>query len=140
MSWALTIQSTGRKPANAGSRRLLQALDHMDDNDRLSPEDFPAIYTAVTRMRRRSLFAAVVGGFLFSVLCGVLMYFVPKASTGFLALALGFSTWLVFGLPLTLYWLRHWRSIDKQLHVVERQVRAGEAVYGSRAIFHGRMV
>ena len=26
MSWALTIQSTGRKPASAGSRRLLQAL------------------------------------------------------------------------------------------------------------------
>lgn len=112
----------------------------MDDNDRLSPEDFPTVYAAVTRMRHRSLFTAVAGGFFFSVLCGVLMYCVPKSSTAGVALALGFFTWLVFGLPLTLYWLRHWRSIDKQLRAVERRVRAGEAVYGSQVNFHGRMV
>lgn len=106
----------------------------MDSSDRLTLQDLADTRRVVARMRSRSLLAAGVGGILFSVLIAVLWLWRRPAEGGVAVLLAGIS-WLIFGLPLLIHWLRHWRRIQLRLRNVEEQVRSGRAVYGSQVQF-----
>jgi membrane protease YdiL (CAAX protease family) len=106
----------------------------MESSDQLVPEDLEAVGIAVARMRRRSLLAAALGGVVFSVVVFLLwLWLHPRElqAAAFLALA----TYICFGLPLFVHWLRHWRKIERKLSDVTDRVKAGEIVYGSQVSF-----
>lgn len=85
-------------------------------------------------MCRRTIFAAILGGFLFSLVCGALMYFRSGHDMG-AALVLGALAFIFLGGPLTLHWWKHYNSIFKELDITSRRIQAGEAVYGSQVSF-----
>ena len=109
-------------------------LGHMDSSDRVSLEDLAEVRQVVSVMRRRSLVAAAAGGLIFSALAvAAWLWLHPGelSAAAFLAVA----TYLLFGLPLLVHWVRHWRKIRRRLAEVELQARAGEVVYGSQVQF-----
>lgn len=85
-------------------------------------------------MRSRSILAAGVGGVIFSafVVAASLWRRPGEVST---AIFLAAVTYLLFGLPLLVYWVRHWRRIYQRIADVELRVQAGEVVYGSQVQF-----
>ena len=106
----------------------------MDSSDLLTLQDLADTRRAVARMRSRSLLVAGVGGILFSVLIAVLWLW-RHPTEGSVAVLLAGISWLIFGLPLLIHWLRHWRRIQLCLRSVEEQVISGQAVYGSQVRF-----
>lgn len=106
----------------------------MDSTDRLTLQDLADTSRVVARMQSRCLLAASVGGILFSILVAVLWLWVYPTELG-IAIPLAGITWVAFGLPLLIHWLRHWRRVQMRLRSVEEQVRAGQVVYGSQVQF-----
>ncbi|AER55001.1 hypothetical protein DSC_01740 [Pseudoxanthomonas spadix BD-a59] len=107
----------------------------MDSSDRVSLEDLAEVRRALSVMSRRSLIAATAGGLIFSALAVVAWLWLHPGEPS-TAVFLAVATYLLFGLPLLVRWLRHWRKIRRQLAAVEVKVRAGEVVYGSQVQFH----
>ena len=106
----------------------------MDSSDRVSLEDLADVRRVVSLMRSRSLLAAAAGGLLFSgLVAAVWLWLHPSDPSA--AFFLAAATYVVFGLPLLLHWVRHWRKIRQRLADAELQVRAGEVVYGSQVQF-----
>jgi hypothetical protein len=106
----------------------------MDRSDRVELQDFEAVGHAVALMRRRSLLAAGLGGFLFSavvVLAWLWLHPGELQAAAFLTAV----TYVFFGLPLLVYWIRYWRKIERKLAEVSAQVKAGEVIYGSQVSF-----
>jgi hypothetical protein len=110
----------------------------MNQEDRVFEEDLDATQAVVRRMYHRSMTAAVLGGLVFAVVCGLIMYFLVASGSLAWAVTVGLLTWLVFGIPLALHWWRHYKFIFLQLAQVRQRVLAGEAVYGSQVSFHRR--
>ena len=106
----------------------------MDSSDRIELADLEAVGEAVARMRRKSLLAGGLGGLLFSAAVALAWLWLHPAelrAAAFLAVA----THALFGLPLLVYWVRHWRKIERKLSEVAGKVHAGETVYGSQVRF-----
>lgn len=106
----------------------------MDSSDRVSLDDLSEVRKAVSVMRLRSVLAAAVGGVIFSgFVVATWLWLRPGevSAAAFLAAA----TYLLFGLPLLVHWVRHWRKIHRRLAEVEQRIRAGEVVYGSQVQF-----
>ena len=106
----------------------------MDSSDRITLQDLKETRRVVARMRMRSVLAAGAGGILFSVLLAMLLLWRNPLESDAAVLVAGLS-WLLFGLPLLVHWLRHWRKIQSRLRAVEEQVKSGEVVYGSQVQF-----
>ncbi|MFT4255595.1 MAG: hypothetical protein QM599_01305 [Pseudoxanthomonas sp.] len=106
----------------------------MDSSDQLTLQDLADSRIAVGRMRFRSLMAAGIGGVFFSALFAALFLWRHPAELG-ASLFLAGIVYLVFGLPLLIHWLRHWRKIYARISSVEQQVKAGQVVYGSQVKF-----
>jgi hypothetical protein len=106
----------------------------MDSSDRVTLEDLADVHRAVSVMRSRSLIAAAAGGFFFSGLAALAWLWLHPGEPS-AAVFLAAATYVVFGLPLLLYWMRHWRKIRQRLADIELRVRAGEVVYGSQVQF-----
>ena len=108
----------------------------MEQADRLSPDDVVTSRALVRRLRRRATLAAAFAGLLFSSVCAATMYFLGKPPfDAVVSLFVGVFTFLIFGLPLTVHWWRHWRFIFDRLDLVEQRVKSGEVVYGSQVSF-----
>ena len=107
----------------------------MDISDCLSLEDLARARKIVSVMRFRSLLAATAGGLIFSgLVAAVWLWLRPDELPASVFLAA--AAYVIFGLPLLLHWVRHWRKIRQRLANVELQIRAGEMVYGSQVQFH----
>ena len=108
----------------------------MNRDDRICQEDLDATLAVVERMHRRSMIAAILGSLLFAAFCGAVMYFLRSDHHMGAALSVAALTWLFIGLPLAVYWQRHYKFIFRQLSQVEKQVQSGEIIYGSQVSFH----
>ena len=108
----------------------------MSQDDRICQEDLDATQAVVRRMYQTAMTAAVLGGLLFAVLCGLAKYFVSADRSLFAALVVGLFGWLFFGVPLALHYWRHYRSIFQQLTQLRQRILAGDVVYGSQFTFH----
>ena len=106
----------------------------MDGNDRVSLDDLEEVRKVTSVMQKRSLLAAVLGGLTFSGLTvAAWMWLRPGEVHAGIFLAI--ASYLLFGLPLLVRWLRHWRKICLRLAAVEQQLRDGEVVYASQVQF-----
>ncbi len=104
------------------------------ETDRLDLQDLEKTRTVVAKMRFRSIAAALVGGLLFSAMVAALWLWRRPDEFGAAAALAGFI-YLVFGLPLLVRWVLHWRRIYATLAAVEQQVLSGQPVYGSQVKF-----
>jgi hypothetical protein len=106
----------------------------MDTADLVTLSDLEQAREVIAQARRRSVLTAGLGGLLFSsVVAAACLWLNPTEI--WLAIVLATATYLLFGLPLLIHWVRHWRRIAHRLSEVEAQVRAGEAVYGALVQF-----
>ena len=106
----------------------------MESSARISLDDLSDVRKAVSAMRSRSILAAGVGGVIFSAFV-VAAWLWLRPSEVSAAIFLAAVTYLLFGLPLLVHWVRHWRRIYQRLEDVELRVQAGEVVYGSQVQF-----
>jgi len=106
----------------------------MDSTDRISLDDLSDVRKAVSVLRFRSIFATGVGGVIFSAFM-VAVWLLLRPGEISAAIFLASVTYLLFGLPLLVHWVRHWRRIYQRLTDVELRVQAGEVVYGSQVQF-----
>ncbi len=106
----------------------------MESSARISLDDLSDVRKTVSAMRSRSILAAGVGGVIFSAFV-VAAWLWLRPSEVSAAIFLAAITYLLFGLPLLVHWVRHWRRIYQRLADVELRVQAGEVVYGSQVQF-----
>jgi hypothetical protein len=106
----------------------------MDTSDRVTLSDLDQVRGVVARMRNRSVLASALGGLLFSAMVAAACLWRHPTEIS-IAIVLAAATYLLFGVPLLIHWVRHWRKIARRLSEVEAQVRAGEVVYGSQVQF-----
>ncbi|WP_313419096.1 hypothetical protein [Stenotrophomonas sp.] len=106
----------------------------MDSSDRISLDDLPDVRKAVSVMRLRSILAAGAGGIIFSAFVVAAWLWVRPGEVS-AAIFLAVVSYVLFGLPLLVHWVRHWRRIYQRLADVELRVQAGEVVYGSQVKF-----
>ena len=106
----------------------------MESSDRISLDDLLYVRKTVSVMRSRSILAAAAGGFIFSALVVTAWLWLRPHEVS-AAVFLAAATYLLFGLPLLVHWVRHWRRINQRLSDVELRIRAGEVVYGSQVHF-----
>lgn len=107
----------------------------MNEDDRLEFDDVAAVRRGVRRMYRWSIFAAIAGSFLFSLLCSSFMYFVPSDHDLGTALVIGALVFIFWVGSLALHWWKHYNSIFKEIDTICQRIQAGEAVYGSQVSF-----
>ena len=106
----------------------------MDNDDIGQIQDVAAARASVLKTRHKVLAAAVITPFLAALLVFLIAHYF--ASLGG-AVSLVLATAFVFlGVPVFIHWLRHYQSILKQLHALDRRVSSGETVYGSEVAFH----
>ena len=106
----------------------------MESSDRISLDDLSYVRKTVSVMRSRSILAAAAGGFIFSAIV-VTAWLLLRPHEIYAAIFLAATTYLLFGLPLLVHWVRHWRKVYQRLADVELRVQAGEVVYGSQVHF-----
>ena len=106
----------------------------MDSSDRISLDDLSDVRKAVSVMRSRSILTAGVGGVIFSAFVAAAWLWLRHGEVS-AAISLDAVSYLLFGLPLLVHWVRYWRRIYQRLADVELRVQAGEVVYGSQAQF-----
>ncbi|MDF9443276.1 hypothetical protein EM864_16180 [Stenotrophomonas acidaminiphila] len=103
----------------------------MDSSDRISLNDLSDVRKVVSAMRSRSILAAAVGGVIFSAfVVAAWLWLHPSEVSA--AIFLAAVTYLLFGLPLLVHSVRHWRRVYQRIADVELRVQAGEVVYGSQ--------
>jgi hypothetical protein len=106
----------------------------VDTADLVTLSDLERAREVVAQQRQRSVLTAALGGLLFSAVVAAASLWLNRTEI-WLAIVLAAATYLLFGLPLLIHWVRHWRRIARRLSEVEAQVRAGEAVYGALVQF-----
>ena len=106
----------------------------MDNDDKIHVEDLAATRLAVGQMYRRALLATAIVSFACSVAVSLLVFYLKAPIIG-LSLFVG-GVFLLLGLFPAVHWVRHYRSIYRQLDTLEARVRSGEELYGSEHKFH----
>lgn len=106
----------------------------MDNDDIVQIQDVAAARASVLRARRKVLATAVITPLLVALLVFLATHCLTSlGTTASLLLA---SMFVLFGIPVFIHWLRHYRSILRQLDGLDHRVSSGETVYGSQATFH----
>ncbi|WP_313160748.1 hypothetical protein [Stenotrophomonas sp.] len=109
-------------------------MTHMESADRITLDDLSDVRKAVAVMRSRSILAAAAGGPIFSAFLATAWLWLHPGGVS-VAVVLAVVSYLLFGLPLLVRWILHWRRIHQRLTDVEVRVNAGETVYGSEVRF-----
>ena len=107
----------------------------MEDDDIVRTESLISVRAVTRRMAVRVIVASVLAGALGGGLFAVLVYAFAGPSQLWLAYASA-AIFTGLGLYQAMGWYRHYRSIGRQLDVLEDRVRCGETIYGSQVRFH----
>ena len=107
----------------------------MEDDDIVDQQSVALVRSITQRTARRtvvlSLLAGMAGAFLGAALTYALYGPERLAATWFLL-----TVFPAMGAYQAVHWWRHYRSILRQLEVIEAKVAQGEVVHGSQVKFH----
>ena len=106
----------------------------MDNDDVLRAEDLIDARAAVLKTRRRVLGVAAVTPLLAALFVWSFSYYLKLynvAASTFVA-----AIFLLLGMLVFVHWWRRYRSILRQLDVIDQRVASGEIVHGSKVAFH----
>ena len=106
----------------------------MDNDDRVNAADLTATRLAVSQIYRRVLLTTGIVSLACSVAVALLVFYL-KAPSISLSVVIG-GIFLLLGLFVAIHWVRHYRSIYRQLDALEARVQSGEEIYGSKHKFH----
>ena len=107
----------------------------MEDDDIVRTESLISVRAVTRRMAVRVIVASVLAGALGGGLFALLVYIFAGPSQLWLAYASA-AIFTYLGLHQAMSWYKHYRSIWRQLDVLEDRVRSGETIYGSQVRFH----
>jgi hypothetical protein len=103
-------------------------------DDVILEKDILAAKSAVVKIRRKVLAAALLVPVLAGLVAGCLAYYLKLQNVT--AAALVAAIFVVLGVPVYLHWRRHYRGVLQQLDVLGQRVRNGEVLHASQVAFH----
>src|SRR5688572_17779917 len=105
----------------------------MDTSDVVDLDVVARVRTITASTARRVVVGAVLAGFAGGAVVAAVVYW---AYGRFTEAAVLFGAFALLGLWQGVHWTRHYRSIMRQLDVLEQRVARGEVIYGSQYQFH----